>query len=395
MTKPHDVKHALWPKPLQVSVDAAVNAPGQAVQQLNRQQLRHSSAAQQQGKAEAGAAPAEAQTAGADAASSSTTDPEPRLGAAQAEVTWLRRRYGSGLQLHRPAELEAAQQDAALPAAAERQHTGQQRAVEQSVQSFQPGDIELSVSLTPTDPAWDRVSLRLRIRLDGSFPAAGSIAVLSVEPCQEAGGGSSTGSGADGSNAKAASGSADQLSAGAAEVLAKLLTAQAASDARRPAPLKALVRSVENNAAQFAQQVQHSMQLGNFELLYAMCITSDNESTDHSSLIDTSLTLHDALWLMCQLRECRQRTCSSRCSADAKLQEQHSLRAVSRGEPALPATARQPAPAPQSQAVAVRALRQVMLSRTPVQLRHRPRQQCSSKHFLLAAQSGTASGGPA
>ena len=38
-------------------------------------------------------------------------------------------------------------------------------------------------------------------------------------------------------------------------MLAKLLTAQAAADASRPAPLKALLRSLENNAALFLQQV--------------------------------------------------------------------------------------------------------------------------------------------
>lgn len=168
--------------------------------------------------------------------------------AAQAELTWLRRRYGSGFRLHPPS-------------------SGQQQQQQQGV--------ETSVTLTPTDPAWDRGGLCLRFRLDGSYPAAGSITVTSAASCPEPG--ADSGAAADGGSASAfavsgsMSGGAagaesetgpptadaghDALSAAAAAVLAKLLTARATDDARRPTPLKALVRSLENAAAQHVQQV--------------------------------------------------------------------------------------------------------------------------------------------
>ncbi len=202
----------------QISVDAMVHAPEQ-----------------QQSHQKGAAAPAP-----------SAAEAGPK--AAQAELTWLRRRYGSGFRLHPPSSGQQQQQQGA----------------------------ETSVTLTPTDPAWDRGGLCLRFRLDGSYPAAGSITVTSAASCPEPGadsgaaadgGGASGGAGASGSMSGGAAGAEgetgpptadaghDALSAGAAAVLAKLLTAQATDDARRPTPLKALVRSLENAAAQHVQQV--------------------------------------------------------------------------------------------------------------------------------------------
>lgn len=191
---------------------------------------------------EAAAQPMEPAAASADPRSSA---PGPELAAAQAEVTWLRRRYGSGFQLHACDGPEAARPSGAQPAAAQHQR--------------QPG-VELSVTLTPTDPSWDRGQLQLRIRLADSYPAAGSVTVTSAANCADGSGSQAGGGGAGGGRtaAPAAAADSDRLSAGAGEVLAKLLTAQAASDARRPAPLKAAVRSLENNAAQLVQQVRCS-----------------------------------------------------------------------------------------------------------------------------------------
>lgn len=237
-------------------MDAAVHAPGQSAQQQDRQPPEQGTAAQPQPSASP--EPQQAGKRTADAAPNSRTEPELHLGAAQAEVTWLQRRYGSGLQLQPPAAVDAVQgrHTAAPAAAAARQQAGQQEAANEMEQQPQPGTTQLSVSLTPTDPAWDRGPLRLRIRLGDSFPAAGSVTVLSAKSCQDDDS-SGSGSGAHICSAKAAGSISDLLSAGAAEVLAKLLTAQAAADARsRSAPLRALVRSLENNAGHFVQQIR-------------------------------------------------------------------------------------------------------------------------------------------
>ena len=191
-------------------------------------------------------------TAAANNAPSSPPVAGPQLGAAQAELTWLQRRFGSGLQLQTPAELDSA----AAPSVAAGQCDASRRAQQQSVQDAQTGAVQLTVRLLPTDPAWDCGPLSICIRLAETYPAARSVEVLSVEPCQQCG--DSRDSRADDGGAQAAHSSTQQLSAGVAQMLAKLLTAQAAANANRPAPLKALLRSLENNAAVFLQQVPAS-----------------------------------------------------------------------------------------------------------------------------------------
>jgi hypothetical protein len=119
--------------------------------------------------------------------------------------------------------------------------------------------------------------------------------VQHIEACQQADDSRDRGSG---------EGSAQGLSAGVAQVLAKLLTAQAAANASRAAPLKALLRSLENNAALFVQQVRtvvaglaHSLPPHQA----ARVLTVDR--------ITTSLKRNG----------CRRRICPLKCSAGASL----------------------------------------------------------------------------
>ena len=218
---------------MQVTIDAAVHAP-------------RTSAAQSIQDGAAGDATLVSKAVAANPAHSSRPATRIPQGAAQAELVWLQRRFGDGLQLHSIAGLASA----SAPSVAPGQCDASRQAHQQSVQDTQAGAVRLTVSLLPTDPNWDCGPLRLCIRLAGTYPTAHSVEVLSVEACQQ-----SDGSIAGDGGAQAARSSTSRLSASVAQMLAKLLTAQAAANASRPAPLKALLRSLENNGATFLQQV--------------------------------------------------------------------------------------------------------------------------------------------
>jgi hypothetical protein len=225
---------------LQVTIDAAVSAPPQ-------QHPPHSTAGLPKAGVVGGSSSQDGQLGSADAALSSRPAAQLQLGTAQAELTWLRRRYGDDMQVHPPAERDAA----AAPSVAAEQRDAHHQPHQQETHRCA---VQFSVSVTPTDPNWQSGPLRIHIQLDGNYPAAHSVAVTSVEGCQQAD--SDRGSSAGNGDTHVASSSAPQLSAGVLQMLAKLLSAQAAANASRPAPLKALLRSLENNAAVFVQQAR-------------------------------------------------------------------------------------------------------------------------------------------
>lgn len=229
-----------------MTIDAAVHAP---TQPRCTQHTPRIDAAQPTQDAAAGDASMVSKAAAADAALSSRPVAGPELGAAQAELTWLQRRFGNGLQLQSSADVDSA----AAPFVEPGQCDASRQAHQQSLQDARPGAVQLTARLLPTDPGWDCGPLCLCIRLADTYPAAHSVEVLSVEACQQSDG--SMDSRAGDGNAQVARSSTLRLSANVAQMLAKLLTAQAAANASRPAPLKALLRSLENNGAVFLQQV--------------------------------------------------------------------------------------------------------------------------------------------
>ena len=184
-----------------MTIDATVHAPTQPV---CTQHTPSTDAAQRTQNAAAGDASTVSKAAAADAAPTSRPVAGPQLGAAQAELTWLQRRFGDGLQLQSPADFDSA----AAPSVAAGQHDASRQAHQQSVQDAQAGAVQLTVRLLPTDPGWDCGPLRLCIRLADTYPAAHSVEVLSVKPCQQCG--DSKDSRADDGGAQAALSSCQQ-----------------------------------------------------------------------------------------------------------------------------------------------------------------------------------------
>lgn len=168
--------------------------------------------------------------------------------AVQKELSWLQRRYQAALQIMAEPAAASAEEDAADQL--------------QNISGFR-------LQMTPTDPAWNRGPVLLTVAVAATYPAPGSMQVVSVSspaakeqvpgcdgetapstshPCPRAKASS------DYRRIKPASSSQQEgLSTVAAEVLSKLLTAYAAASGGTT-PTMAVIRSLDSHGAQYAQQ---------------------------------------------------------------------------------------------------------------------------------------------